>query len=72
MARILVQTDDRRTVLDERNVGLTDVADVHGATGLLDRLQAAIEHAERMRPKGARRPRRGSVVSVAHYRDIGA
>lgn len=74
MARILVQTSDRRTVLDERHVRLTDIVDKQAASGLLDRLEAAIRHAERLPRRREARPRRvASIVSsVADYRDIGA
>jgi len=44
MARILVQTNDYRTVLDERYIKL---ADINECLGLLDRLEQAVKEAER-------------------------
>jgi hypothetical protein len=55
MARIVVETDDGRAVLDERGVGLTDIRG-ESAIQLLDRLESAIEDAERPRAVAARSP----------------
>jgi ArsR family metal-binding transcriptional regulator len=72
MARILVQTDDRRTVLDAGDVNLADINDRESASSLLDRLERAIQTAER-RPGAARAGVRrvASIVPVSDYRDVG-
>ena len=51
MARIVVQTDDRRTVLEEPDVQLADVSDARTRLQLMGRLQAAVGDAERSRPR---------------------
>jgi hypothetical protein len=73
MARILVQTNDRRTVLDEAEVQLADVNDQDQAADLLDRLGRAIVQAERVpRSPGPRGRRPRALVPVSDYRDVGA
>ena len=59
MARILVQTNDCRTVLDERDVLL---ADLHERITLLDRLEDAVKDAERPRTRPNRRFRRIAMI----------
>jgi len=59
MARILVQTNDYRTVLDERNVQLADINDKTPNADLLERLGQAIQDSERRpsrRTPSVRRP----------------
>jgi len=60
MARILVQTNDHRTVLDERHVRL---ADINECLCLLDRLEQAVKEAER--PPTRSRRHFGHVPMVA-------
>jgi len=72
VARILVQTDDRRTVLDAGDVKLADIGDRESASSLLDRLERAIQSAERRPgPAGHRCRRVASIVPVSDYRDVG-
>ncbi len=72
MARILVQTDDRRTVLDAGGVNVADINDRESASSLLDRLERAIQSAERRPgPASARCRRVASIVPVSDYRDVG-
>ena len=71
MARILVQTNDHLTVLDEADVELADMTRPDADRGLLARLEHAVRDAERRR----RRPRAGvrhlaSIVPVSDYRDV--
>jgi hypothetical protein len=54
VARIVIETDDELVLLDERDVHLADLRG-EPAIRLLDRLEGAIEDAERQR-YGARRP----------------
>ena len=56
MARILVQTNDRRTILDEADVHPSSIRDEHVAGDLLGRLERAVTRAER-----ASRTRRGDL-----------
>ena len=71
MARILVQTNDRRTVLDERNVQIADINDQTSASGLLDRLEHAIADAERRRGRRSPPVRHvAAIVPVSDYRDV--
>jgi len=73
MARILVQTNDSRTVLEERNVQLADINDGESAAGLLDRLERAIQDAERRLDRRSPRVRHlAAIVPVSDYRDVGA
>jgi hypothetical protein len=66
VARILVQTNDRRTVLDEADV---HPADMSGTPNLLDRLERAVEEAERVRPTPRFR-RRGAIPQAKDYREV--
>lgn len=68
MARILVQTDDRRTILDEHDVQVADINDELVASRLLDRLERAIAVAERRRPTR----RIAAIVPASDYREVGA
>jgi hypothetical protein len=70
MARILVQTNDRRTVLDEADVRLADISDDDCAAALLDRLEGAIENAERAPGPSPPPERRRAIVPVSSYRDV--
>ena len=71
MARILVQTNDRRTVLDEADVRLADISDDDRAAALLDRLEGAVENAERAPSQSPPRFERDSaIVPVSSYRDV--
>ncbi len=73
MARILVQTNDRRTVLDQRNVRIADIDDEESAVALLDRLADAIQLAEAR--LGARRRtvrHLAAIVPASDYRDVSA
>ncbi len=70
MARIVVQTDDRRTVLEEPDVQLSDVSDARTRLQLMGRLQAAVTDAER-----SRRPRRQvkrllTILPATDYREV--
>jgi len=69
MARIVVQTDDRRTVFEEQDVQLGDIADERVAVALLDRLEQAIGQAQ---SKPRRRPLRRvvSLVPAQDYRTV--
>jgi hypothetical protein len=68
MARILVQTDDRRTVLDEEGVNPADV-ESEAAQRLLGRIERAVEDADRRRPdRGFRRL--GVIAPASDYRQI--
>ncbi len=72
MARILVQTDDRRTVLEAANVELADINEEHLASDLLERLERAITLADRSAGCSARPLRRlASIVPLSDYRDLG-
>jgi hypothetical protein len=73
MARILVQTDDRQTVLDECNVQLPDIDDERSAAVLFNRLQRAVRAADRRRAKRSRPARLvAAIVPATDYRDVGA
>ncbi len=69
MARIVVQTDDRRTVLEEPDVQLSDVSDVRRRLQLMGRLQAAVGDAERSRPR-RRVKRLLTILPAADYREV--
>ncbi|HEV2980243.1 MAG TPA: hypothetical protein VGX51_02325 [Solirubrobacteraceae bacterium] len=72
MARITVQTDDRRIVLEERDVHADQLRDEPSASHLRDRLSRAVQDAERP-PVGRRRVRRlASIVPARDYRLVGA
>jgi hypothetical protein len=72
MARITVQTDDRRTVLEERDVQIDQIRDEPSASHLLDRLRRAVQDAER--PPAIKRPVRRlvSIVPARDYKLVGA
>lgn len=57
MARILVQTDDEKTVLlDERSVRPEHITDAHSAVQLMERLEWAVgDEDRRVKPRGLRR-----------------
>jgi predicted short-subunit dehydrogenase-like oxidoreductase (DUF2520 family) len=69
MARIVVQTDDHRTVLEERHVQLADVDDGQASVDLMARLRKAVKAAERTQPK---RPVRRllTILPAADYREV--
>ena len=69
MARIVVQTDDRRTVLEEPDVQLADVSDARTRLQLMGRLQAAVGDAERSRPR-RRVKRLLTILPAADYREV--
>jgi len=71
MARILIQTDDYRTVLDERDVQLADINDKHSAGNLLGRLEQAVRDTE-LRLVRRRRPLRrvAVIVPASDYRTV--
>ncbi len=72
MARILVQTDNRRTVLEERSVDLAEIGDDAAAADLMSRLKRAVADAERP-PATRPRPRvqhLAAIVPAMHYRDV--
>lgn len=72
MARITVQPDDRRTVLEERHVQADQICDEPSASHLLDRLRRAVQDAERP-PVTKRRVRRlASIVPARDYKLVGA
>jgi hypothetical protein len=59
MARIVVQSDDQRTVLlDEKQIRPEHLNNEHSATQLLERLQWAIRDAEGRSVGALRRPSR--------------
>jgi len=70
MARIVVQTDDRRTVLEEPDVQISDVSNARARLQLMGRLEAAVGDAERSRPR--RRPvkRLLTIVPAVDYREV--
>ena len=70
MARIVVQTDDRQTVLEEPDVQVSDVSNARTRLQLMGRLQAAVGDAERSRPR--RRPvkRLLTILPAADYREV--
>jgi hypothetical protein len=63
MARILVQTNDYRTVLDERNVQLADINDKAPNAELIQRLGRAIQDSERRPSRRSRSARH--LVAIA-------
>jgi len=63
MARIIVQSDDGRSVLlDEKALGSKHLDDAHSAAQLLERLRWAIADAEARAHAAARRRRRRAVI----------
>jgi hypothetical protein len=72
MARITVQTDDRRTVLEERGVQIDQIRDEPSASRLMERVRRAVQDAERP-PVLKRRVRRlVSIVPARDYKLVGA
>jgi hypothetical protein len=69
MARILVQTNDRRTVLDEGDVRPADISGRAAAARLLGRLERAVEDAERERTQIQRTPV-GAIAAASDYREV--
>ncbi|HTY97062.1 MAG TPA: hypothetical protein VMB91_08490 [Solirubrobacteraceae bacterium] len=69
MARIVVQTDDRRTVLEEPDVQVADVSDARTRLQLMGRLQAAVGDAERSRPRRQVK-RLLTILPAADYREV--
>jgi len=69
MARIVVQTDDRRTVLEEPDVQVADVSDARTRLQLMGRLQAAVGDAERSRPRRHVK-RLLTILPAADYREV--
>jgi hypothetical protein len=72
MARILVQTNDCRTVLDERDVQATDIDDGRSAGTLLDRLGRAVRDAELDTPTRTPIKRLAAILPASDYRAVGA
>jgi hypothetical protein len=72
MARILIQTNDRRTVLDERIVQSADLSDERSERTLLDRLKQAVDDVELGAPKRSRIRRLAAIVPASDYRCVGA
>ncbi len=72
MARILVQTNDCLTVLDERHVRLADMHDSASPASLLTRLGRAIQDADSSPPRRTRAPARHATVVAAatDYREV--
>jgi hypothetical protein len=72
MARILVQTDDHRTVLEAGNVHVADINDQETCVRLLDRLERAIHDSERrlVTPNPPVRHMAG-VAPARDYREVG-
>jgi hypothetical protein len=71
MARITVQTDDRRTVLEEADVQVDQIRDDVSASHLLDRLRRAVQDAERPAPRKRSARRLASIVPARDYRVVG-
>jgi hypothetical protein len=71
MARIVVQTDDRHTVLDEGDVHVADIRHEASSRSLLGRLEQALRDAERRRFTRACGVRRLAVIVPSSYRDVG-
>ena len=69
MARIVVQTDDRQTVLEEPDVQVSDVSDARTRLQLMGRLQAAVGTAERTRPRRQVK-RLLTILPAADYREV--
>jgi hypothetical protein len=71
MARILVQTNDYRTVLDERNVQLADINDETSNADLLERLRQAIrDSARRRRPRSPSARHQVAVLPAKGYLEL--
>ena len=69
MARILVQTDDCRTILEERDVRAVDLDDEVASVPLLGRIERALHEAH---DTGARKRVRRllSIVPAQDYREV--
>ena len=69
MARIVVQTDDHRTILEERGVKLADVSNERASGEVMARLRRAVGTAERGRPD---RPvkRLLAILPAVDYREV--
>jgi hypothetical protein len=72
MARILVQTNDSRTVLDERDVHRGDIVGQRSAQTLLDRLERAVEDADLERPQASPVRHLATILPAKDYRAVGA
>jgi len=73
VARILIQTDDRRTLLDEGDIEVADLHDAPLRSALFERIGRALQDAGG--PPASRRPaaRRVAVILPAvDYREVGA
>jgi hypothetical protein len=71
MARILVQSNDHRVVLDARNVRHADIKADESPGGLLDRLERAVRDADRDRTSRKRAPERLlAIVPARGYLDV--
>jgi hypothetical protein len=69
MARILVQTNDYRTVLDERNVQLADINDEASNADLLERLRQAIRDSAR-RPRDPSARHQVAILQTKGYLEL--
>lgn len=69
MARIVVQTNDYRTVLDERHVRL---ADINECLCLLDRLEQAVKEAECPPTRSRRRMHTAMMAPASDHRALNA
>ncbi len=70
MARIVVQTDDRQTVLEEPDIQVSDVSNARTRLQLMGRLQAAVGDAERSRPRRRKVKRLLTILPAADYREV--
>ncbi|HTQ69300.1 MAG TPA: hypothetical protein VMI13_11475 [Solirubrobacteraceae bacterium] len=70
MARIVVQTNDRQTVLEEPHVQLADVSDARSRLQLMGRLQTAVKTAENTRPRRRQVKRLLTILPAADYREV--
>jgi hypothetical protein len=71
MARILVQSNDHRIVLDARNVTHAEIKADVSPGGLFDRLERAIRDADRGQPLRKRAPERHrAIVPVRGYLEV--
>lgn len=71
MARILVQSNDHRVVLDARNVRRAEIKAGESRGGLLDRLERAVRDADRDQTSSKRAPERLlAIVPVRGYLDV--
>jgi hypothetical protein len=69
MARILVQTNDYRTVLDERNVQLADINDERPNADMLERLRQAIRDSGR-RPRNPSASHQVAILPAKGYLEL--